>query len=430
MKIGIQTWGSTGDVNPFIALAAGLAAAGHEVTLAITGTERREYAEIGERLGFRVVQAGFVGASVEALNSIGKRLFAMRDPLAQMRMIFNEMFDPGAEAMLAAARKLCVENELVIGHFICHPLHLAAELSGTPHFTVSLHHGAIPTRFTAPHPLPNFGPWLNPWSWKLVGKLIDRVSLPSANHLRAAYGAAPLRSIRSAWESPLCNLIAVSRELCPPYPDWGENQRVCGFFDLPEAASDWQPSHELVAFLKAGEPPVYISFGSMMGLPQSSEELDETIALWCEAVKLAGCRAIIQTHWSEAKPVDEDAHIFRLESAAHARIFPHCAAVVHHGGAGTTQSATRAGCPSVVVAHIADQFFWGDQLHRLGLAPKPLLRKRLTAAKLARALREVLDSPGMRSRAAEIGARLVGENGVAEAVRVIENEGQGQNQPA
>lgn len=421
MKIGIQTWGSTGDINPFLALAAGLAAAGHQVTLAITATERRDYTALGEQLGFRVIEAGHVGESVEALNASGKVLFATRDPLKQMRMIFDELFSPNAEEMYGIARQLCADNELIIGHFIHHPLHLAAEQAGRPYVTVSLHHGTIPTRFAAPHPLPNLGSQLNPWLWRLTEGIINHFLLSRVNSFRTGHDGAPLASIRDVWESQLCNLIAVSHKLCPLQPDWGGNQHVCGFFNLPEAASSWQPPASLEQFLGAGDAPIYITFGSMMGLPEASPELDEMIALWSEAVKDAGCRAIIQTHWQHAPPVAEDDAIYRIESAAHERIFPRCAAVVHHGGAGTTQSATRAGCPSIVVAHIADQFFWGDQLRRLGIAPPVINRQRLTAKRLAKAIRQVLDEPGMKQRAERVGQAMAAENGVAKAVAIIES---------
>jgi len=107
MKIGIQTWGSTGDVNPFIALAAGLAQAGHAVTLAATSAERKDFSGTGARLGFRLVHAGNIGESEEALNDIGRDLFAISNPMAQLRFIFERMFDPGVAGMYSAAQALC-----------------------------------------------------------------------------------------------------------------------------------------------------------------------------------------------------------------------------------------------------------------------------------------------------------------------------------
>ncbi|MBE0626365.1 MAG: glycosyltransferase family 1 protein [Burkholderiales bacterium] len=430
MKIGIQTWGSTGDINPFIALAAGLVKAGHAVTLVITGAERRDYAETGARLGFRVVQAGHIGESEQALNDIGRRLFAIGNPVAQLRFIFEQMFDPGVAAMYAAAQTLSADHDLIVGHFIVHPAQLAAEQAGKPYVTVALNQGGIPTRYVPPSPLPNLGHWCNGMLWKLAEKMINGMVLPSANSLRIAHGSHPLTSYRQIWESAACNLIAVSPVLCPQYPDWGENQRVCGFLNVPEEASDWRMPDDLARFLQNGEAPVYIGFGSMIGLALPNADLDDATRLMLGAVKLAGCRAIVQSHWDVVNTMPEDAQIYRLSSAPHTQIFPLCAAIVHHGGAGTTQTALRCARPSVVVAHITDQFFWGDTLRKLGVAPAVLNRRKTTPAKLAAAIRAVLASPAMRFAAEEAGRKLQAENGAAAAARIIETRfGHQRSQP-
>jgi UDP:flavonoid glycosyltransferase YjiC (YdhE family) len=418
MKIGLQSWGSTGDINPFLALAAALAAAGHAVTLAITSTERRDYALDGQRYGFAVRQVGHIGKDVAELNALGMRMLKVRNPLKQMGTLFEDLFDPNVQEMYAAARQLAAENDLIIGHFIAHPVQLAAEQAGKPYFTVSLNHGAIATREVPPHPLPNLGHFLNRLMWRLVGRLLDRVALPSPNQLRQAVGAPLLTTIKPVWESSLANLIAVSHALAPQRADWGANQMVCGFLALPHRVEPLSPA--LTAFLQAGPPPVYFTFGSMMGLPEPSVELERMLAIMLETVQLAGCRAIIQTHWSMTNTATDDTQIFRIESVDHRAIFPHCAAVVHHGGAGTTQSASASGCPSIIVAHISDQFFWSGVLHDLGIAPKMIHRHKLTAPKLARTIRHVLSNTAMQQRAKEIGARMNAEDGARQAVARIE----------
>jgi len=420
MKIGIQTWGSTGDVNPFIALAAGLAKAGHETTLAVTSAERKDFSGTGSRLGFRVVHAGNIGQSEEALNDIGRGLFAISNSMTQLRFIFERMFDPGVAGMVAAAQTLCAENDLIIGHFIVHPAQLAAQQARKPYATVALNHAGIPTRFVAPPPLPSLGPWCNGLLWRLAGKMIDKAVLPSINRLRGEQGSPPAVSYRQVWESSACNLIAVSREICPQYSDWDSNQQVCGFLDVPEEASDWRMPDDLARFLAEGEAPVFIGFGSMVGLATSSADLDETTRLMTESVKRAGCRAIIQSNWNEVTAMPEDTRVYRLISGPHTQLFPRCAAVVHHGGAGTTQTALRCGRPSAVVAHATDQFFWGGKLKELGVAPAVIDRRKATPANIAAAIRRVLRTPAMRARAEELGRKLQAENGVAEAVRIVE----------
>jgi UDP:flavonoid glycosyltransferase YjiC (YdhE family) len=138
-----------------------------------------------------------------------------------------------------------------------------------------------------------------------------------------------------------------------------------------------------------------------------------------DAAKAAGCRAIVQSRWKSVGDIEEDGDIYRLGAAPHSRLFPHCAAVVHHGGAGTTQTASLYGCPSAIVAHIADQYFWADELKRLGVAPGRLDRRTATPEGIARAIRQILGSQPMRARAKALGEQLAAENGVAKAVAII-----------
>ncbi len=109
-----------------------------------------------------------------------------------------------------------------------------------------------------------------------------------------------------------------------------------------------------------------------------------------------------------------------MEQAPHGWLFPRVAAVVHHGGAGTTAAGLRAGRPTVVVPFFADQPFWGDRVHALGVGPRPIPRKELTAERLAAAIRQAAGAEGLRARAAALGARIRAEDGVGQAVRVVE----------
>jgi UDP:flavonoid glycosyltransferase YjiC (YdhE family) len=147
------------------------------------------------------------------------------------------------------------------------------------------------------------------------------------------------------------------------------------------------------------------------------------IDILSEAARIAGCRAIIQANWDEFRDIPESPDIYRIIRVPHQHIFPRCAAVVHHGGAGTTQAATIACCPSIVVEHSSDQPLWGSLLQRIGIAPRLLHRRSLTARKLAQAIKTVLNTPTMKDKAKKIGAMMQQENGVARAVELIEQYG-------
>ncbi|MGL2987194.1 glycosyltransferase [Flavobacterium sp. RSSA_27] len=420
MKIGIQTWGSEGDINPFIALASGLSKAGHNVTLAVTCSDRKDFKALAEKLGFKLGTVDYIGENEETLNMLGKKMIEEKNPLVQLKFIFEKMFLPGVHSMFDTANQLVSENDLIIGHFIHYPLQCACEKAGKPYITVSLNHGAIPTKHYPPVPFPNLGKTINTWLWKLTEKMINKAILGQINTFRISHGLKEVNTFRTIWESPLLNLIAVSPVLSPPTDDWSKNNKVCGFFNLDDYASKWELPKDFEIFLDNVEPPVYFTLGSMTGTENNALYINETTKLMYDAAKLAGCRAIIQSRWEYVKNIPEDKSIFKVNSAPYTRVFPKCKAVVHHGGAGTTQTATLCGTPSIIIAHIQDQFLWGHQLKKLGIGGKVLSRQTVTSEKIAAEIRKITNDPNKKEKAIEIGKVLATENGVKNAIKYIE----------
>jgi len=417
MKIGLQTWGSDGDIRPFIGLAGRLSAAGHRVHLAVTSVENKYYDRYAERLGFRISHVGNRSYSAAEIRPVAEALLATRLPFRQLTIILGNFFEPLVPAMYEASSDLCRENDLVIGHFLLHPLQAAAEKAGCPRATVTLNHGGIPSIHSAPPGLPNFGALGNRLWWRLVRLGIDRAIETSVNGLRTREGLSPLANLlEKTWASELLDLVAVSPGLCRPMADWPLNRHLCGFFDVPEGAENWEMPGQLRRFIESGSPPVYITVGSMITLDDRPAEIT---GLLLDGARLAGLRAIVQSRWAEVSGMAEDPDIFRLARAPHRMVFPHCSAVVHHGGAGTTHSAARAGCPSVVIEHFLDQSLWAAELVRLGVARAPLHRRNLTSRKLATALRRTVDSHGFRQRATALAESMRNEDGTGRAVELI-----------
>src|SRR5579883_2428946 len=210
-------------------------------------------------------------------------------------------------------------------------------------------------------------------------------------------------------------LYGYSRHVVPRPPDWGERHHITGYWFLDEP--DYQPAPDLEAFLAAGPPPVYIGFGS-------NHEPDPAAMtrLVLRAVELAGVRVLLSTGWGAMEEVVGNPHVLSIGSVPHNWLFRQTAGVVHHGGAGTTGSAIRAGVPSVAVTYFSDQPFWGRRILALGVGPHPIPRQRLTAARLAEALRALVGDPAMRERAARLGALLRAEDGVGQAVAVFQRQ--------
>jgi sterol 3beta-glucosyltransferase/vancomycin aglycone glucosyltransferase len=222
--------------------------------------------------------------------------------------------------------------------------------------------------------------------------------------------------IDTVWASPDLTLLACSPVLCVPRPDWPANYRICGALDTPDSVAEGSVPEPLQDFLSAGPAPVYLTLGSMM----SGSHEAQTLALLADAVRAASVRAIVQAPSGVPSGYANDSQLHFVSAAPHASVFPRCSAVLHHGGAGTSQAALRAGVPSVVMAYTAEQELWGGELQRLGVAGPPIARRSATVAKLAAALRQVTQSEPMRHNAQALGARLASEDGVATAVRLIE----------
>ena len=420
MRIGLQAWGSEGDIQPFTALAAGLVKAGHEVTLVVTDNIGRDYSGLASRFGYKLIPVPNPQmASKEESEKVWRQIIDLGNPIKQAELVMHYGFDPVMEAMYTASRDLCASNDAVLGHFFVYPLRVAAEKADVPVGTLNIVHNCLPSKFICPPGFPDLGAWSYPLGWRLVRTLVNRIFLPRVNALRTREGLHPDKDVMTqTWAADRLNLIAVSPQICQRPAHWDDRHKVCGFLNPPTglASEDLPPALE--KFLEAGDPPVYFTFGSMM--PTSLEYIRETAATWREAVQQLGCRAIFQIPWQELSVFPSDDRTFKVQRSPYIKVFPRCSMVVHHGGAGTTQSALLTGRPAIIVAHVSDQFFWGAELERLGVAGKTLHRKGLKPGRLAAGIARVRANPSLASAASALGQRIAGEDGVTTAIGLIE----------
>jgi UDP:flavonoid glycosyltransferase YjiC (YdhE family) len=205
-------------------------------------------------------------------------------------------------------------------------------------------------------------------------------------------------------------ILAIDPELAPLAPDM-RHWDVIGHL----APGDGDPLPEAVEeFLAAGPPPLYLGFGSM-----TDPDAEHTTQLAVEATRQAGCRLILSRGWAGLGATPLPSHCLAIGPVSHTRLFPRMAAIVHHGGAGTTAAAARSGKPQLVVPHLADQFHFGAQVHALGVAPKPLRRMHLTADNFTARIHQLLEDQRMQERAQALGARIAARPPFGHASRLL-----------
>jgi UDP:flavonoid glycosyltransferase YjiC (YdhE family) len=210
------------------------------------------------------------------------------------------------------------------------------------------------------------------------------------------------------------SVYGFSPSFLPRPADWDEFQHVTGYWFL-EAQTGWQPPLDLLGFLESGPPPVYVGFGSMS--PDNSEHLTR---LALRALELSGQRGVLLTGWGGLRRLPVPRNVFFVDDVPHAWLFPRMAAVVHHGGAGTTASGLRAGVPSIIAPFGGDQCAWADLVGKSGLGPSAGPVQRLTPEKLANAIQIAINDSTMRARARVMGEKIRAENGIAQAIELVE----------
>lgn len=411
MHIVILTAGSRGDIQPFIALSRGLLARGHRVTLGAPATFAALVA--GYDVPFAPLNDEFLRV---AETSEGKAAFEGGSPLgliAKVKPMLRRMMEDAAAAGHNA--------DLIIYHPKVLGASYIAEAHGKPAVLSLPLPAYTPTRaFPSPIlPIQTGIGALNKLSHGIL-RLIKAPYLDVINDFRASLGMGKVGrfsdDLLRADGTRIPVMYPVSAHLVPRPDDYPMDAEITGswFLDAPET---WQPSAELSAFLAAGDAPVYVGFGSMI-----SSRAEEKARLVIDALQSAGVRGILASGWGalDLKPADLPDSILALRDAPHDWLFPRMAAVVHHGGSGTTAAGLRAGVPNVIAPFMGDQVFWGARVHALGAGPAPIPNKRLSTSALSAAIRSAVTDARMRENAARLGERVRAEDGVGRAVAFLE----------
>ncbi|GAA1235417.1 glycosyltransferase [Kitasatospora nipponensis] len=404
MRILIITAGSRGDVAPFTGLGRRLLDAGHQVAVAA-------HPSFATLVGGCGLDYRSVPGDPQGLIRDWARAASREEAQALTRAYADGLADGVAQAVAGGA-------DLLLTAFGPAPLsRTVGEALGVPVIGTYL----APSFATSQFPLPNarntdgLGPQGNLAAGRDVVRRAEGVFAGAVTRLRARLGLAAGASSAPVDVRPVFH--GFSPLVVPRPEDWPSWVEVVGYW-WPVRPQGWQPPAELVDFLQAGPPPVFIGFGSMA--VGQGERLSELVTA---AVERAGVRAVVQAGWADLSGRGDD--VLAVGDVPHDWLFPRAAAVVHHAGAGTTAAGLRAGVPAVPVPVMADQPFWASRLHQLGVAPRPLPFQDLTADTLGDAITACLSEPAHRHRAAELARGIAAEDGTASLLAHIGSQGAG-----
>lgn len=415
MKITILTIGTRGDVQPLIALGLGLKQTGYDikiVTHSIFESWVRNY-------GFDF--AAIEGDPIGFLESEeGKKILESGSNPIEFIRLFSQTISPFVDRLMTDMWQACQSTDAIIAHSALFWTYDLARKLGVPYFLACY----TPQTPTTEYPVAmgsgkSLGSLLNYLSYPLSSLFLWQIFRKPVNQwLKTNLGL----SSRSFLKSPLFSmrkqkvpfLYAYSNYVLPKPSNWRKEDYVTGYWFL-DSATDWTPPEDLTDFLNAGSAPVYIGFGSM-----SNREPETITNIALAALEKTNQRGIIATGWGGISNIDLPDGVFKIESVPHDWLFPKCAAVVHHGGAGTTAAGLKADIPTIVVPFFSDQPFWGQIIANLGVGTEPIEQKELTVEKLSTAINTVVNSAQIKSCAINLGKQIRSENGVKNSVEAVE----------
>lgn len=404
MKLVAVTYGTEGDARPIAALCRALMDAGHEAMLLADG------GTLGSARALGVAHAALDGDIRGALQpargiaSVVSGKTSLNATAQALARIANENAATWTRQIIEAAANC---DALIVSGLTAYvglsvAERLAIPVIGAGMFPITPT-AAFPSPFLPPRATPR---WLNRASHHLVNAVLWRAFRKATNAARVNVCGLPPR--RRTWSGhPM--LYGISPSLLPKPADWPANAHMCGQWVQP--VRDWDAPQMLRDFLAAGEAPIYVGFGSMVGFDRRTL-FDAVVAA------VAGRRALLYPGWSGTQGLELPGNFCIIGDTPHDWLFPRTSMVIHHGGSGTSHSAARAGVPSIVLPFAGDQFFWAEQLRQHGVAPAATNGRHVSADSLSRAI-DAAQTAQMRDRASVLGATMRTEDGLSTAVERI-----------
>lgn len=416
--ITILALGSRGDVQPYIALGIGLKQAGYQVRLGAP----KNFQTFAMHHGLDFFPVAPDSQEIMA-SEIGRQMMTTGNNGTGFIHSLARMVSAYAHETLLASLKACEGTDAILfNSFALMGYHIAEALN-----LPSAGAWIYPLNRTTEYPSIDTSPSLRlgkafNWLTYLVGEqMIQHAFRKVFREWREMLDLPPLPITGfydHLYRQNIPQIYGYSPMVVPKPRDWLENFTVSGYWFLDQMDQS-QQANGLSEFIDKGPTPVYIGFGSVVG--NQTAHLTKIVL---DAIKFSGQRAIIAKGWGGIEiglgNQQMDKKIFMIDHVPHEWLFPKMSAIIHHGGAGTTAAALRAGVPSIIVPFSGDQPFWGERVRALGASPTPIAHTQLSAERLSAAIITATRDSAMRGRARTIGEHIRAEDGIARAVEAFQ----------
>ena len=412
MQITILAAGSQGDVQPYLALAVGLKNEGYGIRFAANSNFASLAASYD--LDFFPIQVD----SFEIIHNPRARAWLDSDSAIHLALNTIRAVRPVVHQLLVDSLHACMGSRLIIYNSYALPfVYYFGRYLAIPCIPATLH--PVPTR-SYPAILSNirYSPskTFNLFTHMVVNQISWQVFLPEARKFWK--GKEPISFVgpfKKIMDEQFPILCGYSPTVIPKANDLPGNVVLCGYW-LLKPYPGWKPDPGLTDFIQSGKRPLYIGFGSM----GSRKNNHATTDILLKALAETGQRAVLAAGWSGLGVGHQlPDYVFPIKDIPHQWLFPQMAAIIHHGGIGTTGAGLSSGVPNIVISHFGDQNYWGRRIAELGAGPEPIARKKLSQQWLARAISTAIHDQTMIHNAEIIGAKILAEEGIQKAIQAV-----------
>lgn len=411
MKIGIQTWGSNGDIRPMIAFGGELVKRGHDVTIGILSVDGKDYSSLCESHGINYINIVKVDSRIVRALSEHKHSFSI------FNFLFGKLLIPFIDEIYRNGCKLAFENDILIGHVLMFPLKTAAIKYKKRYVSVVFWPGLLSSKYQPPFPLKRGNTILNTLSWKIFDIIFNQFLKKEVNGLNVKELGRKVKSVlKEGCLSDELNILPVSSNLWNVCSDWNGKNIITGSWEIEINKDEkYKYQNEIEKIMGNNKRNVFMSLGS----PQQADSKKAMELMISVARRLD---ANVFMHTTEEKYKDNTIYenIYFFDKIPHGIIMPFCDVAIHHGGAGITQTALKYGVPSIVLGFFIEQMSWGVQIYKMGCGEKPLKYKSATMKEILKRIEKLLVNDYYKINTKKAAEKIRMENGLLNSALLIE----------